>query len=96
VFSSLGPRKAFAELNGKLAHGSGPLHRWPPAQAGILDREKAAVKARLSFGDQLRLEAPSAIARHRNLDLAILGQKRLELAPLRLLPVPRPAGSPFS
>jgi hypothetical protein len=35
-----------------------------------------AVKAPLPFGDQLRLEASGAIARDRNLDLAILGQRQ--------------------
>ena len=34
------------------------------------------------------------IAPDRNLDLAILGS--FELEPLRLLPLPQPAGSPFS
>src|SRR5580704_10928012 len=37
---------------------------------------------RLAFGDQLRLEAAGAIARHRNPDLAILGQDRLRARPV--------------
>jgi len=36
-----------------------------------------AVEPRLALGDQLRLEAPGPIARHRNLDLALFGQHRL-------------------
>src|SRR5579864_7910897 len=37
---------------------------------------------RLALGDQLRLEAAGTIARHRNLDLAILGQERLRARPV--------------
>src|SRR5580704_5431617 len=37
---------------------------------------------RLAFGDQLRLEAADTIARHRNFDLAILGQERLRARPV--------------
>ena len=45
-----------------------------------------AVKTRLAFADQLRLEGAGAITRN----------PVLALTPLRLLPLPRPAGSPFS
>jgi hypothetical protein len=54
-----------------------------------------AVKARLSFGDQLRFEAPSAIARHRNLDLAILGQNRLRAGPVAAVTGPAPGRIAF-
>ena len=66
--------------------------------AGVEARDLVveAVEAGLALGDQLRLEAAGAVARHRDLDLAVLGQHRLRLVPLRLLPLPRPAGSPFS
>src|SRR3954465_6608550 len=36
-----------------------------------------AVEVGLALGDQLRLEAASAVARDRNLDLTVLGQHRL-------------------
>ena len=36
-----------------------------------------AVKMRLALGDQLRLEAAGAVARDRDLDLAVIGQDRL-------------------
>ena len=39
-------------------------------------------EVRLAFGDQLRLEAARPIARHRNLDFAILGQHRLRAHPV--------------
>ena len=39
-------------------------------------------EVRLAFGDQLRLEGAGPIARHRNLDLAILGQERLRACPV--------------
>ena len=55
-----------------------------------------AVEAGLALGHDLRLEGAVAIARHVDLDRAVLGQHRLGMLPLRLLPVPRPAGSPFS
>jgi hypothetical protein len=54
------------------------------------------VEARLPLGDELRLEAAGPVARHRNLDLAILGQDRLRARPVAAVPLPRPAGSPFS
>jgi hypothetical protein len=36
----------------------------------------------LALGDQLRLEAASAIARHRDLDLAVFGQDGLRADPI--------------
>jgi len=55
-----------------------------------------AIKAGLTFGDQLRLEAAGAVAGDRNLDLAILAQNRLRLEPLRLLPLRGQPGRPLS
>jgi hypothetical protein len=40
------------------------------------------VEPRLSFRDQLRLEAANAVARDGNLDLAIVGQDRLRTRPI--------------
>jgi len=40
-----------------------------------------AIEPDLSLGDQPRLKTPAAIARHRNLDLAVLGQDRLRTRP---------------
>ena len=48
-----------------------------------------AIEPGLPLGDQLRLEAAGAIARHGNLDLAILRQDRL-----RARPVAAVAGAP--
>jgi hypothetical protein len=36
-----------------------------------------AVEPGLALGDELRFETAGAVARHRNLDLAVLGQDRL-------------------
>ena len=55
-----------------------------------------AIQASLALGHDLRLEAAVAIARHIDLDGSVLGQHRLAEVPLRLLLVPRLAGSPFS
>jgi hypothetical protein len=41
-----------------------------------------SVEPRLPLGDQLRFETAGPIARHRNLDLAILGQNRLRTRPV--------------
>src|SRR5262245_57425293 len=46
-WSSRRPRKTGAELDGKLAHGGGPIDRSPPAQAGILDREVEQLQRRI-------------------------------------------------
>ena len=59
-------------------------------------RSTLPVGQRLPLGDKLQLEAAGPVARDRNRDVAILGQIVFELVPLRLLPLPRPAGSPFS
>src|SRR5262249_21933921 len=47
-----------------------------------------AVEMRLALGDQLRLEAAAAVARDRNLDLAILGQDRLRTLPVTAIAAP--------
>jgi hypothetical protein len=52
-----------------------------------------AIELGLALGDQLRLEAAGAVARDRKVSSVRIV---FELAPLRLLPLPRPAGSPFS
>src|SRR6266516_149415 len=48
--SSCRSRKAFAKLNGKLAHGGRPFDSSPPAQAGILDREIQQLQRRIVGG----------------------------------------------
>src|SRR2546429_8755009 len=48
--SSCRSRKTRAELNGELAHGSGPLDASPPPQAGILDGEIKQLQRRVIVG----------------------------------------------
>src|SRR5438034_7109429 len=48
--SSCRSRKAFAKLNGKLAHGGRPFDSAPPAHAGILDREVQELQRRIVVG----------------------------------------------
>lgn len=57
----------------------------PNRHAAGLEAQNLVVEAgkmRLPFGDQLRLEAAGALARHRDLDLAIIGGDRLRAHPV--------------
>jgi hypothetical protein len=47
------------------------------AEAEVLDAVIGGVGEHMPLGDQLGLEAASTIARHRNLDLTVLGQDRV-------------------
>jgi hypothetical protein len=66
--------------------------------AGVQAQDLAVepVEPGLAFGDKLRLEGSRPVARDRYLDLSISVKSVFELVPLRLLPLPLPAGSPFS
>jgi len=50
------------------------------------------VEPGLAFGDELRLEGSRPVARNRNLDFAILGQKRLRTRPVAAVAAPPPGG----
>ena len=64
---------------GRVEFGQMPLDLANRHAAGIQAQDLVveAVEPGLALGDELRLEAADAVARHRNLDLAVLGQDRL-------------------
>ena len=67
----------FVPPSSPTSMGTAPARHGTEVGPKAQDLVVEAVKVRLSLGDQLRLEAAAAVARDRNLDLAILGQDRL-------------------